>query len=885
MVRSGAACRIAITAAAVFGMSGILGCPPPGLDPGADPDLPGVSAPVAAPGERPDPAQPAPVQPTAATTLLSEVLFAPSEDQAAYVELRFGDDAGGLANLALLNEAGETLALPLSGSPAPGDLLLVRLDGAGTVDGATIHANRTDFLNVSAGSVRLATDGLLLDAVAWGEGQPDAVRLNPGGVEGPLAAGMAIGRRPGANAPSDPSAWVAMDPQLATPGGANLSPSVSVLTPAHGALLEVGENLLSWYPVAGATGYDVEIARDAALSDHLLREAVSEPAFTLTLEAGEYFWRVRARFGDAVVSEYSPVAQLEAVESFDAFFAAADDSKPVEARSKLAGLSRPVPLYPQRKDTYMMLLECDRETGEHAWNAPHGRSTERFTDPADNTNCALASISMINGYLASAGSEQAYLSQDRIGLEIHTVLNGALDGPEGDFNFGHGLVAGEITSGLSWALSGAAPTYRSIFMGQSPLDIIWTRLRSDVTAEFRAQFAADLQASIAADMPVLISILQPWTLGAHALVATRYAEARGEQWIGVNDPWTPRFSWQKLRDLRVAEYWLPPAGATPRKDESVYLSPPSKAADNDRDEDGVLDFDELLRFNIDANLADTDHDCISDYEEIRASVFNPKHGFGVHASAKARGQTSASDGKARKPAQPEKFIDSDGGGVPDFLEIGAIADLLTGDSPTDPYLASDDRLTIEGVLDQEYLSAPHFADGENHFLETLHVTFTASAPADGSAREYLSGTAHMRWTHEGYYIHEGEGPCRRVETSSPPQEWDSPAKIYLTCRSPGPDESEPSIALLMTANRFTGGPVPWTERCPGHYSQDIPDGGGITFLYADITAGAPIGGILKYISKSDWASGSFSYDVTEPNGAGGNDTGYRRTALSLTFTR
>ena len=75
----------------------------------------------------------------------------------------------------------------------------------------------------------------------------------------------------------------------------------------------------------------------------------------------------------------------------------------------------------------MLLLEQPHETGPMAWDKPH---TPHRYDPADNKNCGIAMIAMINNFYGGD------LSQDRIGYEI---FKDRKPGPEEDLNYGYGL--------------------------------------------------------------------------------------------------------------------------------------------------------------------------------------------------------------------------------------------------------------------------------------------------------------------------------------------------------------------------------------------------------------------------------------------------------------
>jgi hypothetical protein len=172
--------------------------------------------------------QSAPTTPAAANTTapgvrLSEVLFHPAEGQPGFIELlNTGAIDATLDGLALVNEQEQTVALPRGLAPlAAGADLLVVFDGKTRVEDSVLHAAPADFLTLNNGAVALrGADQMLLDAVAWGAGQPDAINLGRGAwahfqaswLPAPLSA--ARPRRPAAIASTGPSSAL-LRPHLA----------------------------------------------------------------------------------------------------------------------------------------------------------------------------------------------------------------------------------------------------------------------------------------------------------------------------------------------------------------------------------------------------------------------------------------------------------------------------------------------------------------------------------------------------------------------------------------------------------------------------------------------------------------------------------------------
>ncbi len=112
----------------------------------------------------------------------------------------------------------------------------------------------------------------------------------------------------------------------------------------------------------------------------------------------------------------------------------------------------------QHKDTRMLVLDGDPETGTGRWDSAHeddgdwivGNGTPFIATPLDRWYCTRASISMIVAYLGGN------LSQDRI---AYYAFGGGW--PEADFGYGIGLGPNQLTTfghgknPLDWALNGA----------------------------------------------------------------------------------------------------------------------------------------------------------------------------------------------------------------------------------------------------------------------------------------------------------------------------------------------------------------------------------------------------------------------------------------------
>lgn len=614
----------------------VAGCetaPPPPPDgnasstsPSGQPTAPVASGPPAGPPS------------TAAGLVLAEVRFDPLPGDPPFIEIaNVGSVPVLLAGLALALD-GMPLALqPAEAALGPGEQLLVVLDGPKDPEPHVVHAAATG-PDHAAGSVRLLdADRQVVDRVAWGAGQAGAVSLAVGDFA-PAAPelGTTIGRPPGANAPYLPTEWVAYPPPSASPGAPNPVPPVAVLLPMDGAILAGPPSTLEWYPVTGATSYRVQVAADATFSSLLVDAGVTEPQVDLgTLAPGTYVWHVQAIAADGSASGQSVLSGFELRAGVGQVEPAVYHGDPQSGGVHLAladtGTQLNVPWLVQHKDTAMLLLEEPHEQAPMAWDTAHNPPS-RY-DKADQFNCALAMVAMVNHYYGGD------LSQDRIGYE---QFKDRQPGPEEDLNYGYGLTSGEpanpapgyvdqTNAAFAFAL-GAPVTFNPAY---STYDAVW----SDITRE------------IDAGRPVA---------GAgthHGYVVTGYAVTNGHRTMTVNDPARGRYTvdLDAARGAPQLMLWLMPAHPTARRQEASVTT--------DTDADGVVDFDEMERFKTNPNAPDNDGDKVHDKQDIASGIFEPTYGYALDPQPGGPGRDFDSDG-----IPTERDPDSDTGGCMDGEE-------------------------------------------------------------------------------------------------------------------------------------------------------------------------------------------------------------------------
>ena len=333
-----------------------------------------------------------------------------------------------------------------------------------------------------------------------------------------------------------------------------------------------------------------------------------------------------------------------------------------------------VPLLGQHKDTAMLLLERNVETGPHSWDADHGSLDPR--DPADNKNCALASIAMVSAFYGGG------LSQDRIGYEVISHRTGNPQGPEGDLMYGYGTDGQEALDVLKWALGDVT------YPGFMTFEDMWNHVVREIDAG-RPIVAANSH---------------------HAFVITGYEVTGGRRLISINDPWPGRTYKQDIDHVRLPpsdfNFFLMPATPNVRHQEASVTT--------DSDGDGVVDFDETERFGTNASSDDGDQDLLRDKQDIITGVFDPQYGYATTGSEAGRDFDSD-----EIPTERDK--DSDSGGCPDGVEdMNGNGHLDSGERSN--FNVDDDR-RAECESDDVRLHGTFTGHSEGDPLSTSDATF------------------------------------------------------------------------------------------------------------------------------------------------------------------
>lgn len=401
-----------------------------------------------------------------------------------------------------------------------------------------------------------------------GEGSPDV----------PPAPNETIGLLPGSQT-SYPDDWTHYLASQVTKGSENARPIISWYYPPAGATVDSATFAVSWNPVEGATGYRFQMDNNSDFSSPTVDLTLLEAAYvpSTPVAEGTYYWRAK------VISVGGESSWSSGVEIRSLTLPYGSGAGMRMLASKTLGIAWQL----QHKDTNMLCLDGDPETGNSAWDRPH---TSRGTH--GNAYCVRASMSMMASYYGG------HLSQDRISYKIFKGGE-----PEGDLGHNVGVSPPPSpieTNTLAWAL-GINPNNIPVRAGKPSF--------------------AQIKAWIDANRPIMARI------PGHMRVIDGYWEFSlgpiNWQFIHLLDPWD-RAKWVDYASDNIAHVWVGPAGSSGapnvRSDEDVDGDGIADTMD-DSDGDGICDFDERNRLNLDPSDTDTDDDLVPDKLDMGEYLF------------------------------------------------------------------------------------------------------------------------------------------------------------------------------------------------------------------------------------------------------------------------
>ncbi|NOZ72183.1 MAG: VWA domain-containing protein, partial [Chloroflexi bacterium] len=562
-----------------------------------------------------------------------------------------------LAGWQISNEQGQVYQIPPQVSNVPNNTyILVYFDGQGPAandynpnDGQIVlhtPAGMLDIFPDTAGQVALYEAGSrspqsIVDFVAWGgfnastaanavaagiwpQGHAVSFENGFGDISEAdiLESDESIARYPGAVG-RGALLWANYPTGSATPGAANTLAPVTFITPQNGARVDTATLSLSWREAAGASAYHFQLDNGTSFDTPLIDVITPHTFFKPNplLSPGTYYWRVNP-LQNGNHTAWTKLFQIEVV------------NLGVQAASvtaeKVLGIGR----VRQNKDSYLLGLDGAPEgdpttnTPEDAWDSPAPCTVPPCADYTKYTHgrqyCVRASIRM----MASWYNGGNVLSMDRISYHIleewsGNTRPGTNDGiPDNDLGYDRGMYyPDEEDEGISWALNttinspGGKPSF------------------------------ANIKSWIDANRPIMFR--RP----GHMMVIDGYREIDGDQYIHVLDPDQPPAlqRWQDYSTQTIDGYWVGPSSGMGRSDEA--------SVSTDSDGDGIMDFDEVNRFNLNAYDSDTDDDWVPDKKDMREYVFD--------AAGNYSKRNSDLDGDGLRK---ERDADNDGDGSPDGCE-------------------------------------------------------------------------------------------------------------------------------------------------------------------------------------------------------------------------
>jgi hypothetical protein len=484
------------------------------------------------------------------------------------------------------------------------------------------------------GCLLMSPDGPV-DAVTWGiEGADLDMPLSRGApimpVRGFYASadslhepGDVLIRVPGSLTEPDANQlgsewWHYRSQSAATPGQPNPLPQPVHFYPAAGT--EVASDCqfsvdgLEW-----STHTTFQFSRDPGFGEIALERTVPGASLWVdTLEAGQWYWRVRGYtvFPDEpgpwclpctvirepydietlIENSKKPVSQTMA-------FNVATATEPVLTASHTVATQQQL----QRKDTTMVCLDgCHNIRGRCAWCEDHSEDQRCWHGHAYCTRCSLSMMAAAGGMTLSQDRITYYLFEEAGALSQGAVAGGHLNDPYGDLGHRVGTWSEDCPLLVSWlygqdkSASREVMYHDKIFYDDSP--------GMDSLVEFILDGRTVLRHC-------------PWHTTLLTGVATVQVKGVEKYYCQVYDTGGPgSMSWVSLDSTKTVfnEFTFPPTTGSIIREDELELS-------MDSDQDGLSDFDEIHRLHTDPYFNDTDHDGVLDQQDMLGYLFDLTH--------------------------------------------------------------------------------------------------------------------------------------------------------------------------------------------------------------------------------------------------------------------
>jgi Lamin Tail Domain len=391
-----------------------------------------------------------------------------------------------------------------------------------------------------------------------------------------LQKGYSIGLYP-IFSPNTPNNWAIFSGDETTMGMKSTIPAPKSFSLPNETVVCSKDISVFWNGDKHAKNYVFKLSKDENIN-HSQEFFLESPHFIASKELAEgiYYYKVKSVIDPKNESSWSHTMQFESKKK----------GRPIKEE-----YLKNMRMLFQKKDTKLLCLEgCQSELigSDRRWDHEHPDYAHINNDHGKN-NCARASISMM------VSNYQKRLSQDRISYFTSKVRSCFRNGfPEDDLAHSSPMTISEETATLEWALGTRVKFYEEIKPPSFKILLAYLKDRRPVMTRVPTHMRVINGACIDENDVEWVYILDPKS-GFRCVEYNSWVRYSRGTWVG------------------------PIEAPNARGDEmSVWA---------DSDGDGVMDFDELKRFETDPFKSDTDYDGVNDKNDIREYVFSSQNEY------------------------------------------------------------------------------------------------------------------------------------------------------------------------------------------------------------------------------------------------------------------
>lgn len=355
---------------------------------------------------------------------------------------------------------------------------------------------------------------------------------------------------------------------------------------------ENGSVKLSWVPVKGAKAYNVSIYDS---DDKLVYEKETETSFVnVKLESGEYHWNVASVNANGLVETTlgNRTLYLANLHELDSYWS--------------EGWILGVEPIGARKDTKMLVTAWGNLAEAKGWNRVHSLE-EEMTDE-ESWRCWAVGVNMLNRYFGGS------LTQDEI--KMHAFRAGQPANLSHHFDFMLGSMGGGDEKLDDAAFNYAFNTVPQIHAGAPTFSVVKEALLNG--------------------SPLFVSIRNS-TGSQHVMIIDGYGVVNSDLGVGSQKIFSRGdvlYHFLNL-DNNASSYWIKSNSFDFVNyrvvEKPTFVRNRDYRVANDADDDGIVDYDEQVRFSFANGLGlnkdhfDSDNDGVTDYQEflLSSKAYNP----------------------------------------------------------------------------------------------------------------------------------------------------------------------------------------------------------------------------------------------------------------------